>query len=139
MHAPWGEKKKKAMTNLESLLQSKDITLPTKVCLVKDMDMGLGELRELVMDREAWRAVAHGVTKSQTRLSDWTELMKKSITSVMCVLFKSLSHVQLFVTPWTAAHQASLSITNSRSLPKPMSIESVMPSNHQGLSGDDKC
>ena len=41
-----------------------------------------------------------------------------------------LSRVQLFVTPWTAACQASLSITNSRSLPKPMSIESVMPSNH---------
>ena len=36
----------------------------------------------------------------------------------------------LFATPWTAAHQASLSITNSRSPPKPMSIESVMPSNH---------
>ena len=34
------------------------------------MDMGLGGLRELVMDREAWRAVAHGVTKSQTQLSD---------------------------------------------------------------------
>ena len=33
-------------------------------------DMGLGELRELVMDREAWPAVIHGVTKSQTRLSD---------------------------------------------------------------------
>ena len=38
------------------------------------MDMGLGGLRELVMDREAWRAVVHGVTKSQTWLSDWTEL-----------------------------------------------------------------
>ena len=43
---------------------------------------------------------------------------------------QSLSHVRLFVTPWTAAHQASLSITNSCSLPKLMSIESVMPSNH---------
>ena len=43
---------------------------------------------------------------------------------------QSLSHVHLFVTPWTAAHQASLSITNSWSPPKPMSIESVMPSNH---------
>ena len=42
---------------------------------------------------------------------------------------QSLSHVRLFVTP-TAAHQASLSITNSWSPPKPMSIESVMPSNH---------
>ena len=44
--------------------------------------------------------------------------------------FQSLSRVQLFATPWTAACQASLSITNSRSLPKLMSIESVMPSNH---------
>ena len=41
-----------------------------------------------------------------------------------------LSHVQLFATPWTAAHQASLSITNSWSPPKLMSIESVMPSNN---------
>ena len=43
---------------------------------------------------------------------------------------QSLSHVQLFATSWTTAHQASLSITNSQSPPKPMSIESVMPSNH---------
>ena len=43
---------------------------------------------------------------------------------------QSLSHVQLFVTPWTTARQASLSVTNSRSLLKLMSIESVMPSNH---------
>ena len=43
---------------------------------------------------------------------------------------QSLSHVWLFVTPWTAAHYTSLSITNSRSPPKPMSIESVIPSNH---------
>ena len=43
---------------------------------------------------------------------------------------QSLSHVRLFVTPWTAARQASLSITNPRSLLKLMSNESVMPSNH---------
>ena len=43
---------------------------------------------------------------------------------------QSLSRVQVFVTPWTTAHQASLSITNYWSLPKPMSIESVMPCNH---------
>ena len=42
----------------------------------------------------------------------------------------SVSHVQIFATPWTAARQASLSITNSRSLPKPMSIESMMTFNH---------
>ena len=46
------------------------------------------------------------------------------------VQFSSLSPVRLFATPWTAARQASLSITNSKSPPKPMSIESVMPSNH---------
>ena len=46
------------------------------------------------------------------------------------VVFLSLSHVWLFVTPWTAARQASLSFTNSWSLLKLMSIESVMPSNH---------
>ena len=45
-------------------------------------------------------------------------------------LVQSLSRVQLFATPWTTAHQASLSITNSWSLLKLMSIESVMPSNH---------
>ena len=45
-------------------------------------------------------------------------------------LVQLFSHVQLFATPWTTAHQASLSITNSRSLLKLMSIESVMPSNH---------
>ena len=42
--------------------------------ITDSMDMGLSELRELVMDREAWRAVIHGVAKSRTRLSDWTEL-----------------------------------------------------------------
>ena len=55
------------------------------------------------------------------------------ITMVVLIVIssiQSLSHVRLFATPWTAARQASLSITNSRSLLKLMSIESVMPSNY---------
>ena len=53
-------------------------------------------------------------------------------TSTMMIIrsLQSLSRVRLFATPRTAAHQASLSITNSQSPPKPMSIESMMPSNH---------
>ena len=70
---------RKVMTNLDSILKSRDITLPTKVHLSS---------------------------------------------------IQSLSHVWLFATPWTAACQASLSNTNSQSLPKLMSTESVMPSNH---------
>ena len=55
-------------------------------------------------------------------------------TRVQFSSVQSLSRVQLFATPWTAAHQASLSITNSQSLPKLMSIELVMASNHLILS-----
>ena len=54
-------------------------------------------------------------------MKTWTPLL---------FIVQSFSCVRLFVTPWTAAHQASLSFTISRSLLKLMSIESVMPSNH---------
>ena len=62
--------------------------------------------------------------------SQWAE----TPPSVQLSSFQSLSRVQLFATPWIAARQASLSISNSRSLPKPMPIESVMPSSHLILS-----
>ena len=58
----------------------------------------------------------------------WLYSLATSIISFSSV--QSLSHVRLFATPWTAAHQASLSITNCQSLLKLMSIESVMLSNH---------
>ena len=68
-------------------------------------------------------------------------ISKLLFTAFMCHMSKlfiqrcfssvhSLSRIRLFVTPWIAARQASLSITNSRSPPKPMSVELVMPSNH---------
>ena len=57
-----------------------------------------------------------------------TEQQKLCVYQVSSV--QPLSRVWLFATPWTVAHQASLSITNSQRLPKLMSIESVMPSNH---------
>ena len=57
-------------------------------------------------------------------------LHKDILSTFQFSTVQSLSHVRLFVTPWTAACQASLSITNSRSSLKLMSIESMMPSNH---------
>ena len=74
---------------------------------------------------------------SSENLSSGLEILRNSNkqniilnSSVQFISVQSLSHVWLFATPGTAAHQASLSITNSQSLPKLMSIESVMPSNH---------
>ena len=72
-----------------------------------------------------WTVVLDKTLESPLDSKETQQSILKEISSV-----QSLSRVQLFVTPWTAARQASLSITNCWCLPKPMSIESVMPSNH---------
>ena len=64
-------------------------------------------------------------TVRNTKINNSYDIVLSSVSSV-----HSLNHVRLFATPWTAACQASLTITNSRSLLKLMSIELVMPSNH---------
>ena len=75
------------------------------------------------MDRRAWRATGHRVAKSQTQL-------KTKHSTTYTAISVQIGCVQLFATPWTASRQNSLSITNSQSLLKLMSIKSVMPSNH---------
>jgi len=69
--------------------------------ITDSMDMSLVELRELVMDREAWHAVIHVVTKSGTRLSDWTELRDTKKKAILywweLVLFQKVFHLFVYI------------------------------------------
>jgi len=69
--------------------------------------------------------------KTECKKAKW--LPEEALQIAEKSLLQSFSHVRLFATPWIAACQASLSITNSWNLPKPMSIELVIPSNHHIL------
>ena len=85
--------------------------------------------REIQVTRRKRGGVKRGESsQASNHILKWKWILKIRFLKVQ---FSSVTQgVQLFVTPWTTAHQASLSITNSRCLPKPMSIVLVMPSNH---------
>ena len=95
----------KKFTKLFSVILVEYILCP--LVFLHTIDMSLGELQELVMDREAWRAAIHGFAKSRTWLSDWTELNWTELPSQQQDGGVPTSSIQ-------PAHPSQSPITNSR-------------------------
>ena len=103
--------------------------------ITDSMDVNLSELRELVMDRETWGAVIHGVAKSQTRLSDWTELnvipgVHASVCVCVCVCTQTwLDDEESIWKDWTlfecSKDHKILSMLNTEKVFQPISTPSL--------------
>ena len=117
---PWDSPGKNTGVNCHFLLQCMKVKSESEVAQLCPTPSN-------PMDCSLPGSSVHGIF--QARVLEWVAIAF-SITMVQFSSIQSLSRVHLFGTQWTAAHQASLSITNSQSLPKSMSIELVMPSNH---------
>ena len=132
-YSPWSHKESDTTEATHELLQSQDDIEPEHKsisCGSREEEISF-QSREWERNRSTHRSVI--LMDIPVLLSSWghlRDLEQGILGEKWVVIIQSLSRVQLFVTPWTAAHQASLSITLFWSLLKLMSIESVMPSNH---------
>ena len=97
--------------------------------ITDSMDMSLGELRELVMDREAWRSAIHGVTKSRTRLSDWTEMNWTDGFSSSHVWMWELDHKE----SWVPKNRWFWTVVLEKPLENPLGCKKFQPVHPKGV------